>query len=58
MSMTRVGRFREQLDVLNPDLKLDETEQRADHKRSSRNPLLSHLRLYLLWRLLMPDGAG
>ena len=53
MSMTRVGRLREQLDSLHPELKLDEIEQRADARHSSRFPRLSHLRLHLLWRFLM-----
>ena len=53
MSMTRVGRLREQLDRIHPDLKLDETEKAADEKHSSRYPYLSIVRLHLLWRLMM-----
>jgi hypothetical protein len=53
MSMTRVGRLRERLDELHPDLKLDETEQRADRKHAERYPRISRLRLHLIWRFLM-----
>ena len=53
MSMTRVGRFRERLDAIRPDLKLDETERHADAKHASRYPYTSRVRLHLLWRVLM-----
>jgi hypothetical protein len=53
MSMTRVGRLRERLDELHPDLRLADTEERADKKHFGRYPLIARVRLHLLWRLLM-----
>jgi len=53
LSMTRVGRLRERLDAMHPNLKLDETEAIADGKHASRHPLLRRIRLNFLWRLLM-----
>ena len=53
MSMTRVGRLREKLDGLFPDLKLDVTEALADRRHHSRYPYLSAVRLHLLWRAIM-----
>jgi hypothetical protein len=53
MSMTRVGRLREKLDDMYPDLGLDETEEKADLKHASRYSVLSALRLNFLWSILM-----
>jgi hypothetical protein len=53
MSMSRVGRLREELDRLHADLKLDEIEQRADKKHAGRYPVSSWVRLHLLWEFLM-----
>ena len=53
LSMCRVGRLREKLDTLHPDLKLDELEALSDAKHLKRHPRLHRIRLNLLWRLMM-----
>ena len=53
LSMTRVGRLRERLDVIYPALGLDAIEERADLKHADRYPRLSKIRLNYLWRILM-----
>jgi hypothetical protein len=49
----RVGRLRERLDRLHPGLKLDDTEMIADIKHNGRHPVTCHIRLHLLWQILM-----
>ena len=53
LSMTRVGRLREKLDAMYPQVGLDDIESNADFKHSDRYFILRHIRLNFLWRVLM-----
>ena len=58
LSMCRVGRLRERLDLVYPDLRLDEIEKVADAKHNGRYSVLSKVRLNIVWRVMMICIAG
>jgi hypothetical protein len=53
LAMARVGRLREKLDLMYPQLGLDVAEKRADLKHAGRHSILRRIRLNFLWRLMM-----